>query len=113
MKWVTLLLLGLLAGSVHAQIKQTQTILDWNDVRFLENGDPIPKNEKIFYRIWIGATATSLAWRATVSKSQIPIKSLALKPGDRWIAIEAFSKERLGQQGPVKRLNPPRHPSIK
>jgi hypothetical protein len=115
MVWVLLLSL-FLATPVSAQqtivINPKQTILDWNDIRLLEDGSPVPKNEAVFYRVWIGPTASSLQVRALAKKSFIPIKSLLLTDKDKWIAFEAYSSRRVGMRTPVLKLIPPKAPRI-
>lgn len=98
---IALLFVLLTAGSSMAQT------LEWDPPTGLQDGNPIPAGEVVKYRVYAGDTQATLTERVSeLTVPSVDMATLALAPTDKWLAVEAYSDQRVGLRSVEKQLPP-------
>lgn len=101
--FVLMIVMGL-AVSAQAQT----SMLKWTPPTLLEDGSAVPVGEQLKYKIFAGPTANDadLTERAQTAIPEVDVATLALQPGDLWVAVETFSDVRVGVLSKVVQVVP-------
>jgi len=97
---ILLLIAGLVASTVAAQT------LTWNPSTTLIDGRPIPPDEVVKYRVFVGPDVDSLTERAELVLTRITFEDMAVDKDDRWVAVEASTDTRLSSRSEPLKLIP-------